>query len=222
MKFAWVDAIRSEASPKARGKCPQCEGPVIAKCGQHVVWHWAHQQLIHCDPWWESETEWHRTWKNRFPADWQEYGMVDMRTGERHIADIRTGAGLVIELQHSSIEVAEVQAREAFYRPMIWIVDGCKNDADRFNFSNMRSRIDGSGLVNFAWFGRSKLFERWHTTTPVFIDFGADHGFWRILRFDRKTKRGVAGVVGVDAFVELASSGTTDFSKGGGPASASA
>ena len=53
----------------------------------------------------------------------------------------------------------------------------------------------------------------------MFIDFGPEHGFWRILRFDPKTKRGLAGACDIPAFVELASSGTTDFSSVGGPAS---
>jgi competence protein CoiA len=219
MKFAIVGGKRTEPTPKTRGTCPKCCGKVIAKCGRQLVWHWAHKAVAHCDPWWESETEWHRQWKDRFPSDWQEVVLVDQKTDERHVADVRTTGGLVIEFQRSSIEPREVAARESFYRTMIWIIDGRKNDADRYNFSNMRSRPDKDGLVNFKWHGRSKLFAKWHTLKPIFIDFGPEHGFWRILRFNPDTKAGLASLVNIDGFVSLAISGTTDFSASGGPAS---
>jgi competence protein CoiA len=219
MKFAEVNGKRSEPQPKTRGSCSRCGAETVSKCGDHVVWHWAHKSLAHCDPWWESETEWHRQWKDRFPADWQEIVLVDNSTGARHIADIRTPSGLVIEFQRSSIDPAEVLAREAFYQKMVWIVDGCRNEFDKHNFSNMRSLHNADGLVSFRWHGRSKLFARWHTEKPVFIDFGQGFGFWRILRYDPNTRRGHAGSVNINSFVQLARSGTSDFSSGGGPAS---
>lgn len=135
MKFAVVAGNRSEPTPKTKGICAGCSGETIAKCGSHVVWHWAHKSRIHCDRWWESETEWHRRWKDRFPLGWQEVVQADELTHERHIADVRTAGGLVIEFQRSSIDMNEVRAREAFYKKMIWVVDGCRNDADKYNFS---------------------------------------------------------------------------------------
>ena len=42
-----------------------------------------------CDPWWENETEWHRAWKDQFPADWQEI-VHHAEDGEKHIADVKT------------------------------------------------------------------------------------------------------------------------------------
>ena len=219
MKFAVVDGRRSEPWPKIRGSCPRCGAEAVSKCGSQVVWHWAHKSRAHCDPWWEQETEWHRQWKDRFPADWQEIILLDNSTGERHIADIRTASGLIIEFQRSSIDPTEVLAREAFYQKMLWVVDGCRNEFDKLNFSNMRSRPDTDGLVSFHWHGRSKLFARWYTRKPVFIDFGQGGGFWRILRYDPNVKRGLACLVDIKGFVQLASSGTSDFSSGGGPAS---
>jgi competence protein CoiA len=219
MKFALVSDLRVEASPKAVGTCHGCGMPTVAKCGQMVLWHWAHKAGMHCDRWWEPETVWHRAWKDRFPLDWQEVVIENPATGERHIADVRTPSGLVIEMQRWTIDPGEVDAREAFYQKIVWVVDGTKNESDPFNFSNMRSGRDEDGVVAFRWYGRSKLFHRWHSQKPIFIDFGKEHGFWRILRFDPSTNTGTAGLVNITGFVEIASSGTTDFSSAGGPAS---
>lgn len=87
-----------------RGLCPYCGSEVIAKCGRIKIWHWAHKGMSSCDPWWENETEWHRTWKNHFPLEWQEQIARDPISGETHIADVKTPHGLVIEFQHSSID----------------------------------------------------------------------------------------------------------------------
>jgi hypothetical protein len=50
-----------------------------------------------CDSWWEPETEWHRSWKSNFLDEWQELVLRDKQTGEKHIADVCTDYGLVIE-----------------------------------------------------------------------------------------------------------------------------
>ena len=72
MRFAIVDGQKVESSPKAKGVCPHCESEMTAKCGRVKVWHWFHKGKPPCDPWWESETEWHREWKDNFPKEWQE------------------------------------------------------------------------------------------------------------------------------------------------------
>lgn len=72
MKYAFVGGTRVQVEPKLRGVCPPCESEVISKCGKRVIWHWANQSRSSCDPWWENEAAWHRGWKNRFPAEWQE------------------------------------------------------------------------------------------------------------------------------------------------------
>ncbi|KTT25448.1 MULTISPECIES: competence protein CoiA [Pseudomonas] len=220
MRFANVDGTRSEAQPKLRGICRGCGEEVIAKCGKHVVWHWAHRSLANCDRWWEAETEWHRAWKNRFPVEWQETILHDSASGEKHIADVKTAHGVVVEFQRSSIDPAEVKLREQFYQRMVWVIDGTRNELDQANFGMSRSRVDGNGFASLHWFSRSKLFARWHTTVPVFIDFGEGHGFWRICRFDPVTKRGVLKVVDRSVFADELINGLTDYSRNGGPASA--
>jgi competence CoiA-like predicted nuclease len=103
--------------------CQCCKSEVIAKCGRFKIHHWAHKSVKTCDKWWESETEWHKDWKNQFPADWHEVVIKDNDTGERHIADIfNDNKELVIEFQNSRISVDDLIAREKFYKKMIWLI----------------------------------------------------------------------------------------------------
>ena len=83
---------------------------------------------------WESETEWHRSWKNEFPEEWQEVVLIDETSGERHIADVQTEHGVVIEFQHSHIQRAERISREQFYKNMIWVVDASRLKRDMLRF----------------------------------------------------------------------------------------
>jgi hypothetical protein len=134
MRFALINNNRLEAKPQLKGLCSYCSMPVIAKCGTQKIWHWAHKSKTDCDNWWEPETEWHRTWKNNYPADWQEISLIDTRTKEKHIADVQTSHKVIIEFQHSYIRPEERTTREQFYKNMVWVVDGTrlKRDFARF------------------------------------------------------------------------------------------
>jgi len=134
MKYGLVNGEKNLASPKLVGYCPLCGGQLVSKCGNTKVHHWAHKNTKECDSWWERETQWHRDWKNCFPVEWQEVVHKD-QSGEKHIADIKTPDGLVVEFQHSHITRDERDSRETFYEHMIWVVDGTrrKNDLDKFN-----------------------------------------------------------------------------------------
>lgn len=125
MKYALVNNKKIIAEPKMKGKCPYCDSTVVAKCGKINIWHWAHIPKAECDKWWENETEWHRNWKNCFDIDNQEI-IHFSDDGEKHIADIKTNDGLVIELQNSNISFEEIQSRNNFYKNIIWIVNGEK------------------------------------------------------------------------------------------------
>src|SRR5690606_34205659 len=133
VKLAIVNGERQEPQPNLVGECPGCEKPVVAKCGELWVWHWAHKGRRRCGPWRENETECHRAWKNRFPTEWQEI-VHRADDGERHIADVKTEQGYVIEFQHSPIKLDERQAREDFYKKMLWIVDGTRRSTDKEKF----------------------------------------------------------------------------------------
>lgn len=126
MKYSIVNGERREAFSSGTGICEVCNRPTLAKCGSRKVHHWAHSSLLECDKWWESETEWHRNWKNNFPFEWQEKVHKDEISGELHRADVKTNYGLVIELQNSPISYEEQISRENFYKKMIWIVNGEK------------------------------------------------------------------------------------------------
>ena len=121
MQFALVEKLRSPATPGGQGECPMCGGRMIAKCGPQIMHHWAHVSK-QCDPWWENETEWHRSWKEKFPEDYREVNHID-KNGEIHRADIKHPSGLVVEVQHSSMSIKERDSREKFYGKMVWIVD---------------------------------------------------------------------------------------------------
>lgn len=124
MQIALVNGKRALAFHKGIGLCPICKNEVIAKCGIQKIFHWAHKSFIDCDPWWENETEWHRSWKNRFPENCREISHVDNVTGEIHRADIKTPTGIIVEIQHSNISENEKISREKFYKNMVWIIDG--------------------------------------------------------------------------------------------------
>jgi hypothetical protein len=120
---------------------------MVAKCGERRVWHWAHVGTRDCDHWWEPETEWHRAWKDEFPREWQEI-VQRADNGDRHIADVKSVHGGVLEFQHSYLRPEERRAREGFYgNAMAWVVDAqrLQPNAPRF-FRALRE----SQLVSLA------------------------------------------------------------------------
>jgi hypothetical protein len=102
-------------------KCQYCFEKVIAACGQINIHHWRHEADSNCDPWKEHETEWHRQWKEKFPENWRE--IIIIEDYEKHIADVQTETGLVLELQNSSISSTTIQIRENFYGKMVWLIN---------------------------------------------------------------------------------------------------
>ncbi|WP_341273595.1 competence protein CoiA [Olivibacter jilunii] len=113
-------------SPGEIGYCICCGSQMQAKCGEINTWHWAHISLKNCDSWWEPETEWHYEWKNHFPLVNQEVIHVDDVTGEKHIADVKTKNGIVLEFQNSPITPIEIRNREKFYKNMLWVINGAE------------------------------------------------------------------------------------------------
>jgi competence protein CoiA len=195
MKFAIVNDERQEAQPNLFGLCPTCSRPMIAKCGEIKIWHWAHRASRLCDPWWENETEWHRAWKNQFPVSWQEV-VLKAENGEKHIADVKTDYGWVIEFQHSYIKPEERQSRNNFYSKLTWVVDGTRRKRDRSQF--LRALDDGIQLypnlpIHRIFSEDSSLLQEWaDTSASVFFDFGPGPSLWWI--FTKGTKGYLYGV----------------------------
>jgi hypothetical protein len=130
-----------------------------------------------------------------FPREWQETVLFSPITGEKHIADVRTDKGLVVEFQHSVIKPEELKAREDFYGNLVWIVDGCRGplDSSYFNMGVSGPVSQNPTVYALEWWGRSKLFHNWvRATKPVFFHFGNDI-VWRLVFFDPKTKKGALG-----------------------------
>ena len=112
--YANQDGTRTTAVPHLTATCPSCDHPVVAKCGSIVTWHWAHQARADCDPWAEPDSEWHHRWQDAAPPHQREVIIGN------HRADIVTGDGAVVELQHSTISPEEIAEREAHYGRMWW------------------------------------------------------------------------------------------------------
>jgi hypothetical protein len=138
------------------------------------VHHWSHPPGI-VDHRWEPETEWHRKWKDFFPKECQEV-CHRAENGERHLADVKTGHGQVLEFQHSAISEEERSSREAIYRPMCWVVNGLrlKNDRQKF-FEALRSGlvVQENPLSIVVSTASCLLLRKWENSQrPVVFDFG--------------------------------------------------
>lgn len=174
MKYAIVNDAKSEARKGLVGFCPNCKSPMIAKCGEKIIHHWAHKGKLECDNWWEPETEWHRNWKGHFPKEWQEVVHQDPVTGERHIADVKTIVEIVLEFQHSPIKSDERISRNNFYKKIAWIVDGLRIKSDLQKVMDaLKSGAAINQLVLKISSETCSLFKDWASpNVPVFFDFG--------------------------------------------------
>lgn len=175
MKYALVDGVKAEAKKGAKGLCQCCHSELMAKCGEWKAHHWAHKSKRDCDIWWENEGPWHRAWKEKFPEAWQEVIHQDV-SGERHIADVKTESGWVIELQHSFLNPEERRSRSSFYPKLVWIVDGMRRKRDRKQFENAIGRgrrLPGNIPIFLIYFpNECTLLREWRGNNGlVFLDF---------------------------------------------------
>lgn len=118
MQFALYQGKRVLPSKDLPAQCPTCGNVLRAKAltSRHVIAHWAHK-AGDCDRWYETETEWHRRWKECFPPECREVVMGP------HRADVRTQDDEVLEIQHSQLSSEEILEREQFYGNMTWLLD---------------------------------------------------------------------------------------------------
>lgn len=159
MLWAIKDGKRVLAEPKGIADCPLCKETLIPKCGEIKRWHWSHRSDKNCDVWYEPETKWHSDWKNKFPKNQQE--VVMKKDYEKHIADIQTKKGFVIELQASPISAEDITIRENFYGYLIWILN-----YQRFA-KNLELRPK-ENYYSFRWRHPPKSW--WVAKCPIYID----------------------------------------------------
>lgn len=157
MQYSLVDRQKLQPFPKGKGVCEICNAETLAKCGEKVMWHWAHKAKRSCDPWWESETEWHRNWKAYFPEDYREVAFQCEQTGEIHRADIITDRGIVVEIQNSPISLEELRSREAFYKNLLWLVNGEKFRSRFEILSAPLPNPDASEFEDIVFFGTGAI-----------------------------------------------------------------
>jgi hypothetical protein len=136
-----ADGQMIEAAPKLEAVCPNCNKELVAKCGDLVIWHWAHQDLSECDPYWEPESAWHRDWKKLVMQQFCEVPI------NGHRADIVADDGMVMELQHSAINLEEIAEREAAYGEMLWLFDVRESYIENRFHTWSKQRYDG-----FRWY----------------------------------------------------------------------
>ncbi len=175
MKFALVNGDKTVATKGAKGFCRGCGSELVAKCGEVKIHHWAHKGSRNCDQWWENETEWHRSWKDQFPIDWQEVFHFD-DSGEKHIADVKTENGWVLEFQHSYLNPEERRSRNAFYPKLVWVVDGTRRKTDKPQFQKAIEEstiVWKEPLIRRVHFPEEcRLLKEWHESGAlVLFDF---------------------------------------------------
>ena len=206
MKFAKVGTERREAQRGVSGTCPVCGAAVIPRCGKVRIEHWAHKGTLTCDRWWESETEWHRAWKNQFPKAWQEVHHT-ASDGEKHIADVKTERGY-IECQHSALSLEERASREDFYPNLAWVVHGRRLALDLERFKKALNSavvlLDVPRIVAVQS-DCCPLVRNWSTSrVPVYFDFGENEPDGVLFRLNPGGRDGWSYllVMGKDLFLQ--------------------
>lgn len=188
MKYALLNNKRIEPQKGIKDAvCPVCGEIMIPCCGDIKMHYWRHKLKQNCDSWWENETEWHRQWKDNFPKECQEIIMHDEKTGEKHVADVKTKTGIVLEFQHSQMDIEEQISREQFYKNMIWVVDARKYyDRLKKNLKNLnKSKMNR----NYFYLKEDVNFfpKKWlKSNVPVIFDYGIHNSTYE--NYDKQKK----------------------------------
>jgi len=193
-----VSASRVEASPGIDAVCPCCRTHVIPKCGRVVIHHFAHEHAKDCDPWSEGESAWHSGWKLRWAPEYREVPFELL-----HRADVYS-FGYVVELQHSSIGVEEIEKREAYYSKaaacgMVWLFDATGPvDGERF-WTEPEGPPGAPIHHNFRWFRSRKTIAA--CRAPLFLDIGGGEVFHVRKFHPGPLTRGWGHIISADEFV---------------------
>jgi len=155
MRFAQKEGKRILPNPLEKDAfCPLCNNPVLGKCGDIKIWHWAHKNLCECDSFAEPETEWHLNWKDNFPTDCQEVII------NHHRADVKI-KDIVIEFQNSIISSEQIIERESFYGQMKWMING-------ETLGKNITLFDKGDYITFKWKWFPKAWS--YSARPIYVD----------------------------------------------------
>lgn len=169
--YALIDGTRARATPATAAACLDCHSEMTAKCGDVLVWHWAHtNRPDHCtSPY--GESEWHLLWKERAIDGTQEYPHP---TRPRR-ADVRAPSGFVVEFQRSPLTATQVRDRENDWdRRLVWVLDA----EAAYNAERLRLFEPEPGLrrQRFYWFKSPEIVRA--VTCTTLYDLGDDELFY--------------------------------------------
>lgn len=181
--IALIDGQRTRPDKLVRrATCPDCTAPMLAKTGDTVIWHWAHDVTSpNCVS--AGESEWHLGWKILGPEGSQERAVGNRR------ADVLAPGGFAVEFQKSAMTAAEVRAREDDWRRhgLVWVFDATEARGEgRLALSRHPDRPQGDAYRNVKWswaperigaarcrsildLGEDGLIVvgKWHNTSPL-------------------------------------------------------
>lgn len=167
MIYALKDGEKTLPYKGGRAKCPFCFETVVACTGLIVPHYWRHEAKSKSNCLaenYESETEWHFTFKGLFDKESVEVRIV--KGGIARIADVSLPNGMVLEIQKSSITAEEIKKRNKFYKNIVWLFDGSGAAA--------AGRID-YGYGKYSWIDPIKTVRYGgESGQPVFVDIGID------------------------------------------------
>lgn len=158
MQFA-IDQYGNKIKPlpKSIGKCQECNGTIIAKCGLIKIWHWSHAINDNCDYANKSETLWHLAWKSLFR---DEHTEIKLESGK--IADVKLFNNIIVEFQNSRLSAEKINEYEIARPNMIWVFNG-----DVFCENLSISKINNNAY-KFTWKWHPSTLK--HCTHPIFLD----------------------------------------------------
>ncbi len=195
MIWALRNDIKVSATLDSIGYCPYCKKKVFPRCGEVMVWHWAHYKGQSCLFSSESDSEWSAHYKNTFGKENAE--IIIEKYNKSDIADILTKQKVVIKLVNHLISKDKILKKESFFgNRFIWLLNGEKFQ-NNISFSLyhyygyymsildlqellLTNEITSDDLSKMDIFFEWKYAQRkWRESNRnIFIDFGFDYLFW--------------------------------------------
>jgi len=166
-----------DSIPNIEYYCPLCKSRLIRKMGEINIHHFAHVKNSNCDPWYDAMSEWHRRWQSIFPKENQE--VILSNEYSKHISDVCL-KDTVIEFQHSSIPLKDLNERNEFYlstrKHLVWVVDCFGKDISivtndtRYIYRdqiNAEARLTITKPIPLTWKYRRRTYDELYKTPNV-------------------------------------------------------